>query len=126
MAGSKSGSKYYRVKENDEIGNIEINSQVFRVIAHNATIEVDGVSKMHESISQAIADSFNSKKHRSGVEVEFTEDGLNIDVYVSVKAGYVINEVAEKIQANIHQMIYHLTSVKTNGIYVHIISIDFD
>ena len=33
------------------------------------------------------------------------ENGLTIDVYVSIKAGYAINEVAEKIQKNIHQMI---------------------
>ena len=63
-------SKYYRIEEaNQEIGNIEIHSQVFEVIAHNATAEIEGVSKMFESISQSIADTFNSKKHRNGVEV---------------------------------------------------------
>ena len=108
-------SKYYKIEEaNQEIGNIEIHSQVFEVIAHNATAEIEGVSKMFESISQSIADTFNSKKH------------LVIDVYVSIKAGYSINEVAEKIQRNIHQMIYHMTSVKTSEIYVHVVSIDFD
>ena len=106
-------SKYYKIEEaNQEIGNIEIHSQVFEVIAHNATAEIEGVSKMFESISQSIADTFNSKKHRNGVEVEFDANGLVIDVYVSIKAGYSINEVAEKIQRNIHQMIYHMTSVK--------------
>ena len=103
-------SKYYRIEEaNQEIGNIEIHSQVFEVIAHNATAEIEGVSKMFESISQSIADTFNSKKHRNGVEVEFDENGLVIDVYVSIKVGYAINEVAEKIQKNIHQMIYHIS-----------------
>jgi len=120
-------SKYYQINEaNQEMGSIEIHSQVFRVIAHNATSEVEGVSNMFESISQAIADSFNGKKHRSGVEIEFDETGLNVDVYVSIKAGYSINQVAEKIQANIHQLIYHMTSVKTSGVYVHVVSIDFD
>ena len=91
------------------------------MIAHNATAEIEGVSKMFESISQSIADTFNSKKHRNGVEVEFDENGLVIDVYVSIKVGYAINEVAEKIQKNIHQMIYHMTSVKTSEIYVHVV-----
>ena len=62
---------------------------------------------------------------RFGV-VEFDENGLVIDVYVSIKVGYAINEVAEKIQKNIHLMIYHMTSVKTSEIYVHVVSIDFD
>ena len=57
---------------------------------------------------------------------QFDENGLTIDVYVSIKAGYAINEVAEKIQKNIHQMIYHMTSVKTFEIYVHVVSIDFE
>jgi uncharacterized alkaline shock family protein YloU len=120
-------AKYYKINEaNQEMGSIEINSQVFRVIAHNATIEVEGVSKTFESISQTISDAFNSKKHRSGVEVEFEDSGLNVDVYVTIKSGYPINEVAEKIQANIHQMIYHMTSVKTSEIYIHVVSIDFE
>ncbi|MGL4336407.1 MAG: Asp23/Gls24 family envelope stress response protein [Turicibacter sp.] len=120
-------SKYYRVEEStQEIGKIEIHSQVFEVIAHNATAEIEGVSKMFESISQSIADTFNSKKHRNGIEIEFNDEGLTVDVYVSIKAGYTINEVAEKIQKNIHQMIYHMTSVKANEIFVHVVSIDFE
>ena len=118
-------SKYYTINEEHGIGNVGIHSQVFEVIAANACVEVDGVSKTFESLTQTIADTFNTKKHRHGVEVDFTEAGLIIDVYVSIKSGYTINEVAENIQKNIQQMIYHMTSVKTSEIYVHVVSIDF-
>jgi len=119
-------SKYYQInEENKTNGSIEIHSNVFKVIAHNATVEVEGVARMLESLSQNIADSFNQKKHRQGVEVEFDENGLTIDVYVSLKAGHAINEVAEKIQSNIHQTIYHMTAVKPAEIYVHVVNIEF-
>ena len=119
-------SKYYQINENSKAsGSIEIHSNVFKVIAHNAVMEVDGVARMFESITQNIADSFNQKKHRHGVEVEFEESGLSIDVYVSLKAGHAINEVAEKIQSNIHQTIYHMTAVKPSEIYVHVVNIEF-
>lgn len=120
-------SKYYRVtEESPNGGHIEIHSQVFRVIAHNATAEVEGVSKTFENLSQSVSDMFNTKKHRTGVEIEFDETGLAVDVYVTIKSGYPINEVAEKIQANIFQTIYHMTSVKPSEIYVHVVAIDFD
>ncbi len=118
-------SKYYTINETTEIGSVGIHTQVFEVIASNACLEVEGVSKTFDSLSQTIADTFNTKKHRNGVEVDFTEDGLVVDVYVSIKSGYTINEVAKNIQQNIHQMIYHMTSVKTDEIYVHVVSIDF-
>ena len=118
-------SKYYTINEVNEVGNIGIHTQVFEVIALNACEEVEGVSKTYESLSQTIADTFNSKKHRHGVEVDFVEGQLVVDVYVSIKAGHTINEVARNVQKNIHQMIYHMTSVKTSEIYVHVVSIDF-
>ncbi len=118
-------SKYYTINETNEIGNVGVHSQVFEVIAANACTEVDGVSKMFDSLPQTITDTFNTKKHRHGVEVDMTEAGLVVDVYVSIKSGYTINEVAENIQKNIHQMIYHMTSVKTSEVYVHVVSIDF-
>ncbi|MCL1951116.1 MAG: Asp23/Gls24 family envelope stress response protein [Turicibacter sp.] len=119
-------SKYYQISEtSNAIGSTLIHTNVFRVIAHNATMEVEGVARMLDGVSQNIADSFNQKKHRHGVEVEFDENGLVIDVYVSLKAGHAINAVAEKIQSNIHQMVYHMTAVKPAEIYVHVVNIEF-
>jgi len=119
-------SKYYQINEQSNTnGSIEIHSNVFKVIAQNAALEIDGVARLLDSITQQIADSFNQKKHRHGVEVEFDENGLSIDVYVSLRAGHAINEVAEKIQANIHQTVYHMTAVKPSEIYVHVVNIEF-
>lgn len=119
-------AKYYQINETTRNnGSIEIHSNVFKVIAQNAAMEVEGVSRLFESITQKIADSFNTKKHSQGIEVEFEDEGLTIDVYVSLKAGYAINDVAEKIQANIHQMIYHMTEVKPAEIYIHVVNIEF-
>ena len=112
--------------DSNELGKIKINPQVFQLIAHRATSEIEGVSNILENIPQSITGIFNRKKQLSGINVDFNEAKLTIDVYVNIKAGISINEIAEKIQSNIHQMILQMTSIKTNEINVYIISLDFN
>ena len=111
-------------KDSNGLGKITVNPQIFQLIAHRATSEIEEVSKILENVSQSITGKLKRKKQLSGIEVDFSEAGLTIDVYVSMKAGNSINEVAGKIQSNIHQMILQMTSIKTTEINVYIISVD--
>ena len=118
-------AKYYKVKHSDD-GNIAINAQSFKIMARGALAEVKGISKTFETIAPTITAAFNSKKHRNGVEVELEEDGVVIDVYMSVQAGYKIVEVAENVQKVVHEVIENMTSMKAKAVYAHVVSIDFE
>ena len=117
-------SKYFLVSETST-GNISIHAQVFKAIAKGAIAEVDGVSQMFDSVTAAITEAFNTKKHRNGVEIEFENGGLVIDAYVNIKAGVSIAEVAKNIQERVHNTVYTMTGLKTKAVYVHVVSIDF-
>ena len=118
-------AKYYKVKQSDD-GNIAINAQSFEVMARGALSDVRGISKTFETVSPSISAGFNSLKHRNGVEVALEEDGVVIDVYMSVKAGFKIIDVARNVQTSIHEMIENMTSMRAKAVYVHVVSIDFD
>jgi len=118
-------AKYYKVKHSDD-GNIAINAQSFKIMARGALAEVKGISKTFETIAPTITAAFNSKKHRNGVEVELEEDGVVIDVYMSVQAGFKIVEVAENVQKAVHEVIENMTSMKAKAVYAHVVSIDFE
>lgn len=118
-------AKYYRVNTTED-GNVAINAQSFKVMARGALAEIKGICKTFESITPAIGDRFNSKKHKSGVEVEIEPDGVVIDVYLSIAAGQKIVAVAEHVQKAVHEMIENMTSMHAKAVYVHVVDIDFE
>ena len=118
-------AKYYKVS-NSEDGNVAINAQSFKIMARGALAEIKGISKTFETINPSITESFNNKKHRNGVEVEFEENGVVIDVYLSIIIGQKVLEVARYVQEAVHEMIENMTSMKAKAVYVHIVDIDFE
>ena len=117
--------KYHKVSSTED-GNIAINAQSFKIMARGALSEIKGISKTFETIAPSMTEAFNSKKHRNGVEIEFEEDGVVIDVYMSVRSDFKIVEVAENVQRAVHEMIQNMTSMKAKAVYAHVVSIDFE
>ena len=117
-------AKYYKVSSTED-GNIAVNAQSFKVMARGALAEVKGICKTFETIAPGVTEKFNSKKHRSGVEVEFEADGVVIDVYLSIQAGEKIVSVANHVQLAVHDMIENMTSMKAKAVYVHVVDVDF-
>jgi len=109
------------------IGNeSHVSAQAFATLVTKTAMEVEGVSEMYDSISPKISDLFNTKKHKTGVEIEFVDGGMTIDVYVNIKDGFNVVAVAEKIQENVHNTIAQMASIKPKTIYVHVVAIDFE
>jgi uncharacterized alkaline shock family protein YloU len=118
-------TKYYKVSSTDD-GNVAVNAQSFKVMARGALAEVKGICKTFETIAPGVTEKFNSKKHRSGVEVEFEADGVVIDVYLSIQAGEKIVGVAKNVQLAVHDMIENMTSMKAKAVYVHVVDVNFE
>ncbi|MCL2560249.1 MAG: Asp23/Gls24 family envelope stress response protein [Turicibacter sp.] len=118
-------AKYYTVSKDGD-GSVAVNVPSFKIMARGALAEVKGICKTFETVSTGITEKFNSKKHRSGVEVEFEADGVVIDVYLSILAGEKIVEVATNVQTAIHDMIENMTSMRAKAVYVHVVDIDFE
>jgi len=118
-------AKYYKVSTTED-GNIAINAQSFKIMARGALAEIKGICKTFEVIAPSITEKFNNKKHRSGVEVEFENDGVVLDVYLSIQVGQKIVEVAEDVQKAVHEMIENMTSMKAKAVYVHVVDVSFE
>ena len=118
-------TKYYTVSSTED-GRVAVNAQSFKIMARGALAEVKGICKTFEVIAPSITEKFNNKKHRSGVEVEFEEDGVVIDVYLCLQVGQRIVEVAKNAQKSVHEMIENMTSMKAKAVYVHVVEVSFD
>ena len=118
-------TKYYKVSTTED-GNVAVNAGSFKIMVRGALSEVKGICKTFEVIAPSITERFNNKKHRGGVEVDFEDDGIVIDVYLSIQIGQKVIEVAENVQKAVHEMIENMTSMKAKAVYVHVVDVDFE
>ena len=100
--------------ENKKLGKVEINPSELSVIANIAATEVEGVSKL-----------LGKKVYSRGVELEFVDNELIIDVYCNMKSGYGVAKTARKIQENVKNSIFNMTEITTKSVNVNVLGIDF-
>ena len=100
--------------ENKKLGKVEINPSALSVIANIAATEVEGVSKL-----------LGKKVYSRGVELEFVDNELIIDVYCNMKSGYGVAKTARKIQENVKNSIFYMTEITTKSVNVNVLGIDF-
>jgi uncharacterized alkaline shock family protein YloU len=109
-----------------ELGKVEISPEVIEVIASIAASDVEGVASMRGSFASGVVERLGKKTHGKGVKVELTEEGISIDVYVSMKYGVAIPEVAQKIQDHIRQALIDMTALEATDINVFVVGVQFD
>ncbi|MDR7072683.1 Asp23/Gls24 family envelope stress response protein [Fictibacillus barbaricus] len=109
-----------------ELGKVEISPEVIEVIASIAASDVDGVAAMRGSFASGVVERLGKKSHGKGVKVELTETGISIDVYVSMKYGVSIPDVAQKIQDHIRQALLDMTALEATDINVFVVGVQFE
>ena len=111
----------------EELGQIEVASEVLEVIAGIATTEVEGVAATRGSFASGVVEKKKKKVHSKGIKASMTDDGLiAVDVFCSVKYGFSIPKIAKEVQSSIRQAILNMTSIETNEVNVHITGIQFE
>ncbi|MFP7493677.1 Asp23/Gls24 family envelope stress response protein [Terribacillus saccharophilus] len=99
---------------------------VIEVIAGIAASEVKGVMAMRGGFAVGVAERLGKKAHGKGIKVELTEEGVAIDVFVTVNADSRLPDVAKNIQQHIRQALQTMTALATKEINVHIVGIQLD
>lgn len=111
--------------EKTELGRIEIAPEVIEVITGLAAAEVEGVAHMSGGFVGDIAERLGRKNLAKGVKVEVGKKEAAVDVYIIVKYGYKIPEVARNIQENVQNAIENMTGLKVIEVNVHIVDVEF-
>ncbi|GKV54191.1 hypothetical protein NCCP2222_01380 [Sporosarcina sp. NCCP-2222] len=108
------------------LGRVQLAPEVLEVIVGIATNEVDGVAKTKGNFATGVAEKFGKVIHGKGVKTDWSDEELKVDIYCVVEYGHSIPEVATNIQKQVRHAIYHMTSLETKEVNVHITGIDFD
>ena len=96
----------------DELGCIHISQDVLASIAASAISEVEGISGLMNLTAK--------KAGARGVRLAVDDDGAVIDLYVMIRYGYAIPEVAGKLQAAVAGAIESMTGFAVTAVNVHV------
>lgn len=108
-----------------ELGNIKIADEVVAIIAGLAATDVEGVAGMSGGIAGGIADMLGKRNLSKGVKVEVGDRQASIDLYIIVKFGARIPDVAWNIQENVKRAIESMTGLEAVKVNVHVQGVNF-
>ena len=108
---------------NNPYGEIKISTEVLEVIVGFATLEVDGVIGMKADLSSDLRQIFGRSEHSKGVSLTADEYGTSVSVYCYFKYGVNVPFVAQKIQENVKEQVFHMTEIELDEVHVHIVGI---
>ena len=95
-----------------ELGNIRIADDVVKTIAAKAAVDVEGVYKLAGGVVDEVSKMLGKKRPTNGVKVEVGEVECSIEVYLVIKYGYKIVDVAEEVQKAVLEAVSNLSGLK--------------
>lgn len=113
------------VKSTNSLGAIRIADEVVSIIAGLAATEVDGVAGMSGGLVGGIAEMLGRKNFAKGVKVEVGEKEAAADIYLIVKYGVRIPDVALAVQENVKQAIETMTGLSVVEVNIHVQGVGF-
>ena len=116
-------NKEYMTRQ-EEMGSIQISEDVVASIAINAAKETDGVSGF---MNANVSDIMGGKKLTAkGVRVDTADGELTVNLFIIVRYGSSIGDVAKKVQQLVYTALEGMTGFKINAVNVHVGGISFN
>ena len=107
--------------------NLNISEDVIGIIAGLAASEVEGIAGMTlgfvDGINQILG---GNKKYSKGVKIELEGRKVTIDLYVNVKYGVIIPDIAFAAQNAVKSSVENMTGLEVAAVNVNVQGITFD
>ena len=105
--------------------DMDFKKSIIAVMAGVATSEVRGVAGMSGGFAGGIAEVFGRRNLSKGVKVVTKNESTTVDLYVVVKYGYRIPDLAYEIQETVKSTIESLSGIVVDAVNIHIQGIDY-
>lgn len=104
--------------------NVTYKKHVVISIVSLATQEISGIASISRKSVSALKSAF-SKNINRGIIVDFDNNNAKIDVFVNVKFGCSVKDVAFRVQENIKSSVESMTEYKVESVNVHVVGVNF-
>jgi uncharacterized alkaline shock family protein YloU len=108
-----------------EIGTVRIADDVVSIIAGLAAMEVEGVAAMSGGIAGGIAEVLGRRNLSKGVKVEVGTEEAKIEIFIVVKYGVRIPDVAWEIQESVKKAVETMTGLRILQVNIHVQGVSF-
>lgn len=108
-----------------ELGVVRIADEVVAIIAGMAAAEVEGVASMSGGIAGGISEVLGRRNLAKGVKVEVGTEEAKIDIFIVVKYGVRIPDVAWDIQESVKKSVENMTGLRVAHVNLHVQGIQF-
>lgn len=112
------------LKEEANVGVVQIADDVVAMIASLATTEVEGVSAMAGNITNELMSKVGMKNLTKGVKVDVQENNVVIDLAVTMEYGYNIPATCQKVQAKVKTAVENMTGLNCTDVNIRIAGIN--
>jgi len=112
------------LKEDENIGVVQIADDVVAMIASLATTEVDGVSSMAGNITNELMSKVGMKSLTKGVKVSVLEGNVSVDLVVTMEYGYNIPATCQKVQLKVKGAVENMTGLNCTDVNIRILAIN--
>ena len=102
-------------------GGLSVANDVIVDMAGYAALESYGVVGMAApTLADGIAKLLPASKLQRGIEMQKTDDGIHIDLYVVVEHGTNISEVSRMLAERVQFVLEDSAQLPVEGVYVHV------
>ncbi len=102
----------------DEVGSVKVADEVISIVAGLAAVEVPGVARMSGGVMGGINDMLGKQNFSKGIKVTPNGKNVVIDVYVYIKYGYSIPDVAIALQEKIKEAVENMTGYEVTSVNI--------
>ena len=107
-------------------GKVTFANEVIAIIAGLAASEVEGIAGMSGGTFEGITEKLGRKNLAKGVKVEVGTTEAAVDIYVIVKYGFKIQDMAQKIQDAVKNAIETMTGLSVVEVNIYIQGIEIE
>lgn len=104
----------------DEVGSLKIADEVLSIVAGLAVAEVQGVAGMSGGIVGGITEMLGKQNFSKGIKVIPSGKTVAVEIYVIVKYGFNIPDVAIAIQEKVKNAVENMTGFDVTAVDVHV------
>lgn len=108
------------LKDEENVGVVQIADDVVAMIASLAATEVEGVSAMAGNITNELMSKVGMKKLTKGVRVVAVDGCVTVDLAVIMEYGYNIPATCQKVQAKVKAAIENMTGLTCTDVNIRI------
>lgn len=115
--------EYMAEVDASDLGKVEIDPAVVRIIAALSCMEVEGVAGMSGGIVDDLTDWFRRQLSK-GVSVNISGNSTSIELRVVARYGYPLHQLGREIQDRVSYAVREMTGLKVEAVNVFIVDVE--